>query len=116
MMKEAQPRFKIPNRKKIAANVWDLYVLEKSKLFEAMHNQRVSITTDTWTSVQNINYMVVTAHFMDREWKLHKRIINFIKITGHKGEDIGKVLEVCLNQWRIETIFSMGETSICFGS
>ena len=65
MMKEAQPRFKIPNRKKIVT--WDLYVLEKSKLFEAMPNQRVSITTDTWTSVQNINYMVVTAHFMDSE-------------------------------------------------
>ena len=64
-MKEAQPRFKIPNRKKIVA--CDLYVLEKSKLFEAMHNQRVSITTDTWTSVQNINYIVVTAHFMDSE-------------------------------------------------
>ena len=47
MMKEAQPQFKIPNRKKIVASVWDLYVLEKFKLFEAMHNQRVSITTDT---------------------------------------------------------------------
>ena len=95
---------------------WDLYVLEKSKLFEAMHNQRVSITIDTWTSVQNINYIVVIAHFMDSEWKLHKRIINFKKITaGHKGEDIGKVL-ACLNQWGIEKIFNMGETSICFGS
>ncbi|KAM2871190.1 hypothetical protein FF1_018860 [Malus domestica] len=86
MMKEAQPRFKIPNRKKIAAGVWDLYVLKRSKLFEAM---------------------VVTAHFMDSEWKLHKQIINFIKITGHKGEDIGKVLKVCLNQWGIEKIFSI---------
>ena len=66
-MKEVQPQFKIPNRKKIAARVWDLYVLDKFKLFEAMHNQRVSITIDTWTSVQNINYIVVTAHFMDSE-------------------------------------------------
>ncbi|KAM1519537.1 hypothetical protein ACFX1Z_022324 [Malus domestica] len=107
MMKKAQPRFKIPNRRKIAAGVWDLFVLEKSKLFEAMHNQRVSIRTDTWTSIQNINYIVVTAHFMDSEWKLHKRIINFIKITGHKGDDIGKVLEMCLNQWGIEKIFSI---------
>ena len=65
MMKETEPRFKIPNRKKIAIGVWDLFILEKSKIFEVIRDQRVSITTDTWTSIQNINYMVVTAHFMD---------------------------------------------------
>ena len=104
MMKEVEPRFKIPSRKKIAIGVWDLFVLEKSKIFEVIHEQRVSITTDTWTSIQNINYMVVTAHFMDIDWKLHKRIINFTKITSHKGEDIGRILEVCLNNWGIDKI------------
>ncbi|KAL3652170.1 hypothetical protein CASFOL_001851 [Castilleja foliolosa] len=107
MMKEAQPRFKVPCRKKVAAGVWDLYVIEKAQLLQSVNHQRVSITTDTWTSIQNINYMVVTAHFLDEEWKLQKRIINFIKITSHKGDDIGKVLEVCLNQWGIENIFSI---------
>ncbi|KAM7506694.1 hypothetical protein LguiA_017147 [Lonicera macranthoides] len=107
MMKEAESRFKIPSRKKVAEGVWDLFVLEKSKIFEAIRDQRVSITTDTWTSIQNINYMVVTSHFMDSDWKLHKRIINFTKITSHKGEDIGRILEVCLNNWGIDKIFSI---------
>lgn len=70
-------------------------------------DQRVSITTDTWTSIQNINYMVVTAHFMDNDWKLHKRIINFTKINSHKGEDIGKTLELCLKGWGIDKVFSI---------
>ncbi|CAL2277974.1 unnamed protein product [Prunus armeniaca] len=70
-------------------------------------NHRVSITTDTWTSIQNVNYMVVTAHFMDNEWNLHKRIINFTKITSHKGIDIGKTLCACLNAWGIENLFSI---------
>lgn len=30
-----------------------------------------------------------------------------MKITSHKGDDIGKVLEVCLNSWGIEKIFSI---------
>ncbi|CAL9012946.1 unnamed protein product, partial [Prunus brigantina] len=104
---DLQPRFIIPNRKKVAKGVWDLFVVEKTKIMSVISDERVSITTDTWTSIQNINYMVVTAHFMDYEWKLHKRIINFIKITSHKGDDIGRCLDACLNSWGIKKVFSI---------
>ncbi|KAG6495035.1 hypothetical protein ZIOFF_042826 [Zingiber officinale] len=41
MMKEAQPRFKIPNRKKIASLVWDLYALEMAKIKSVIGDQRM---------------------------------------------------------------------------
>ncbi|CAL2264453.1 unnamed protein product [Prunus armeniaca] len=104
---ELNPKFKIPNRKKIAAGVWDLFLVEKAKIMSVIGNHRVSITTDTWTSIQNINYMIVTANFMDNEWNLHKRIINFTKITSHKGIDICKTLCACLNAWGIVKLFSI---------
>ncbi|CAL8161354.1 unnamed protein product [Prunus armeniaca] len=104
---ELNPKFKIPNRKKIAAGVWDLFLVEKAKIMSVIGNHRVSITTDTWTSIQNINYMIVTANFMDNEWNLHKRIINFTKIISHKGIDIGKTLCACLNAWGIVKLFSI---------
>ncbi|KAL5731284.1 hypothetical protein ACHQM5_004030 [Ranunculus cassubicifolius] len=44
---------------------------------------------------------------MDAEWKLHKRIINFCKITSHKGEEIGRTLEACLRSWGIDKVFSI---------
>lgn len=96
-IQELQPRYKQPSRKVIARGVWEMYQTEKAKLLNhfTTHNTRVSITTNTWTSIQNINYMVVTAHFLDSDWKLHKRIINFCSITSHKGDDIGRVLEQC---------------------
>lgn len=50
--------------------------------------------------------MVITAHFLDDDWKLHKRIINLTKITSHKGDDIGKVLETCLSDWGIDKVFT----------
>ena len=56
----------------------------------------VSLTIDTWTFIQNINYMIVTTHFIDSEWKLHRRILNFCQIATHKGETIGKLIESCL--------------------
>ncbi|CAM8968887.1 unnamed protein product [Rhodiola kirilowii] len=102
-----QPRFKIPDRKKVARGVWDLYLLEKGKIKSVICDKRVSITTDTWTSIQNINYMVITAHFVDDSRNLHKRIINFTNITSHKGEDIGMCLERCLLDWGVEKVFSI---------
>ncbi|XP_024196248.1 zinc finger BED domain-containing protein RICESLEEPER 1-like [Rosa chinensis] len=51
--------------------------------------------------------MVVTANFLDSDWKLHKRIINFCSITSHKGEDIGRVLEQCLREWDINKVFTI---------
>ncbi|KZV58265.1 hypothetical protein F511_01116 [Dorcoceras hygrometricum] len=81
--------------------------MEVAKIKSVIGDQRVSITTDTCTSIQNINYMVITVHFLDDNWKLHKRIINFIKITSHKGDGIGKVLETCLSDWGIDKVFTI---------
>ena len=57
------------------------------------------MTTNTWTSLQIINYMVITTHFIDNNWKLHKKILNFCAISSHKGDDITLVLEKCLEDW-----------------
>jgi hypothetical protein len=53
----------------------------------------VSLTT---TSVQNINYMVVTCHYIDEGWLLTKKILTLNLIFDHKGESNGKNLEACL--------------------
>ncbi|XP_042008263.1 zinc finger BED domain-containing protein RICESLEEPER 2-like [Salvia splendens] len=87
--------------------VFELFLDTNKRIKSVLNRQRVSITTDTWKSVQNINYMVITAHFLDSDWKLNKRIINFTKITSHVGEEIGKMIEVCLREWGIEKMFSI---------
>ena len=60
--------------------------------------QRVCVTTDTWTSLRRINYMVLTANFVDNDWKLYKKILNFCTISSHKGDDIAVVLGKCLEE------------------
>ena len=57
--------------------------------------------TDTWTSIQNINYMCLTVHWIDIDWKLNKRILNFCPISSHKGDELGKTVEKCLIEWEI---------------
>lgn len=46
--------------------------------------------------------MCLTVHFIDNDWKLNKKIINFCPISSHKGEAIDKAVETCLETWGIE--------------
>lgn len=43
------------------------------KRYFSTQKQRVSLTTDTWTSNQKLCYMSLTAHFIDENWKLQKK-------------------------------------------
>jgi hypothetical protein len=104
-----QPRFQVPSRFTVARDCYEMYLSEKEKLKSFMKKccQRVCLTTDTWTSLQQINYMVLTAHFVDNDWKLHKRILNFCPISSHKGEMIGKAIEKCLLDWEVDRVFTI---------
>nr|KAJ0198354.1 hypothetical protein LSAT_V11C700356150 [Lactuca sativa] len=90
-----QPQFQIPSRTTITNDCLEIYKSEAEKLkkYFAKTRQRVSLTTDLWTSRQNLSYMCLTAHFIDKYWTIYKRIINFCPVSGHSGEIIGKYVE-----------------------
>lgn len=102
-MSRAQPRLKIPSRVTVAKDCMELYKEEKVILRSllSLNQQMVSLTTDTWTSIQNMNYMCVTGHFIDEGWELQKKILGFGLIANHRGDTIGKALEKCLKDWGI---------------
>ncbi|KAE8685689.1 hypothetical protein F3Y22_tig00111095pilonHSYRG00653 [Hibiscus syriacus] len=94
------PKFQVPFRFNITKDCMEIYLEEKDKLFKYFKsfNQRVSLTTDIWTSRQNLSYLCLTVHFVDDEWKLHKRILNFTPIPSYSGDVIGKCIEnTCLS-------------------
>ncbi|KAM6564201.1 hypothetical protein CsatB_030096 [Cannabis sativa] len=107
LIRQLEPRLETISRMTIARDIYQLYLDEKEVIRGVLKKVRVSLTTDTWTSIQNINYMCLTAHWIDSDWKLQKRIINFCQITDHKGETIGTEIESCLNQWGIHKIFTI---------
>ena len=69
--------------------------------------QKVCLTTDTWTSIQKINYMCLTAHYIDNTWILKKKIINFRPISSHKGDAIVVAIEKCLMGWELDRVFTL---------
>lgn len=104
---DLNPRFKLPTRWTVARDCLKVYTDEAKMIKNLLKGQRVSLTTDTWTSAQNINYMCLTAHWVDDNWKLVKKILNFSQISNHKGETIGKLVYACLVKWGIDKIFTV---------
>ena len=51
--------------------------------------------------------MSLTFHFIDDDWKLHRRILNFCQVEDHKGKTIGRKIEMCLCEWGINGIFTL---------
>ncbi|KAH0698379.1 hypothetical protein KY289_015861 [Solanum tuberosum] len=107
LMAKALPNFELPSRVTVARHCLKIYQEEKEKLKKLVKNQHICITSDTWTSLQNLTYMVVTAHWIDDEWNLQKKILNFFQTPDHKGETIAKGIEACLLDWEIENLFTV---------
>jgi hypothetical protein len=102
-----QPRFDVPSRLMIWRNCLKIYAVGKEKLKKALKNQHVCLTTDTWTSIQNINYMCLTTHWIDEGWNLNKRIQKFCQVSNHKGKTISQAIESCLLEWGIDNILTV---------
>ncbi|XP_058744976.1 zinc finger BED domain-containing protein RICESLEEPER 2-like [Vicia villosa] len=103
-----QPRFSIPSWSTLRRDIWALYLEEKEKLKKLLPNcGRVYLATDSWTSTQNLSYMSLTVHFVDSEWNMHKKIINFCQITGHSGHMIGKYIDDYLRSWGLSQVLTI---------
>lgn len=48
--------------------------------------------------------MCLTAYFIDDDWNINKRILNFCPIIEHKIEEVGKGVEKCLLDWGIDRV------------
>ncbi|XP_038896681.1 zinc finger BED domain-containing protein RICESLEEPER 2-like [Benincasa hispida] len=104
-----EPNFVLPSRKTIAKDILGIYDITKETLKDIFVKKgyKVPLTTDTWSSIQNMNYLVLITHFIDKVWKLHKRILNFTQIENHREERIGKEVEKYLKQWSIERVMTL---------
>ncbi|XP_055826363.1 zinc finger BED domain-containing protein RICESLEEPER 1-like [Solanum dulcamara] len=108
-MKMVQPHFWIPSHSTVTRDCFNLFNEEKQKLrrYFIETKQRICITADIWTSIQRINYICITAYWIDSDWNMRKKILNFCLIISHKGEDMANGISRCLCEWGIIKIFTV---------
>lgn len=73
------------------------------------YNGKICLTSDLWTSRSHMGFLCLTAHFIDEQWRLNKKIISFKMIeTPHTGLTIANVIHEELIAWGIsKKIFSI---------
>ena len=59
-----QPRFIVPTRTTVARDCIRFYSIERDrlKIFLEKYTQRISLTTDTWTSIQTLHVSYYSFH------------------------------------------------------
>jgi hypothetical protein len=102
-MKACTPHWKKISRATLKGNCMAAYLSEKKKIKVMLDGvEKVNITTDMWTSSQRVSYMVVTWHYVDLDWFLQKRILNFLNVPPpHSGVVIADALRKCFIEWGI---------------
>ncbi|CAL8993402.1 unnamed protein product [Prunus brigantina] len=99
------PDIKLPCRHTVKACVLRMFKSERQKLHTLLSSiqGRICLTSDLWTSVCTDGYLALTAHFVDQDWRLHKRIINFCHMPPpHSGVALSEKINAVITEWGIE--------------
>jgi hypothetical protein len=90
-----EPRLKLHSRYTMMKDCVKMFMNLKNTMKNEflISGQRVCLTTDTWTSIQNMTYMCITGHFIDQSWKYHKKILSFHQVSDHKRPAIAREVE-----------------------
>ena len=107
----ANPRIEFWCRNTAASNCLKIYEKEKLKLRQQLKDipGRFCLTTDLWRALTVEGYMCLTAHYIDGNWDLKSRIIDFCAFPPpHTGGAIAMKIVELLKDWGLEKrVFSV---------
>ena len=104
VMKYMNPRYEFIGRKTIRRECLKVFESERNSLMKVLKGvDNIALTTDLWTSNQTISYMCLVAHFIDKNWNMQCRVLNFVELDPpHSGNVIAQAVFECVAAWKIE--------------
>ena len=81
-----------------------MYQGERKKLHDGFKklSSQISFTSDIWISNQKIGYVFLTAHYIDSDFILYNKIINFKKLSYfHISFAIEDAIGKYLFEWKL---------------
>ncbi|KAK1432915.1 hypothetical protein QVD17_09818 [Tagetes erecta] len=87
------------------ADVIKIYEREKMILKEQLQKvtSKICLTSDLWSSITTDGFMVLTAHYIDENWVLRKKVLNFRVIPPpHGGFLLAEYMINFLADWGID--------------
>src|SRR5436190_1052593 len=70
---------------------------------------KISLTSDCWEALNGNHYTVITAHFIDADWMLNKRIIGFKLFPfPHNSHNLSQIILNVAKEYNIDSkLFSI---------
>ncbi|XP_012704471.1 zinc finger BED domain-containing protein RICESLEEPER 1-like [Setaria italica] len=106
-----QLSFRVVGHRNVRTDYVLFYEEEKLQLRNKFRKVKsnVTLTTDVWSSDLNLGYLCVTAHLIDEEFELHKKIITFKKISfPYTSYAVQDRIASCLMEWElIDQLFTL---------
>jgi hypothetical protein len=111
MIQYLHPDAPLISRNTLKADFKNLHMREKQKVKFMLNDcpGRICLTFNLWTSLTTDGYMCLTAHFIDKNWVLTKRVLNFSFMPPpYNGISLCEKTYNLLEDWGIETkVFSI---------
>ncbi|KAL5564090.1 hypothetical protein UlMin_027254 [Ulmus minor] len=104
-VKNLQPMFEVLPNNDIEFSCMEIYRKERQKVFEMINkiHGRINLSIKKWYSPENAEYLCLTAHYIDENWILQKKLTNFITLDSSHTEDLlSEVIMKCLTDWDID--------------
>ncbi|XP_048613259.1 zinc finger BED domain-containing protein RICESLEEPER 4-like [Brassica napus] len=102
---------KFISRNTAAKDVYKFYQSETDILKKELATLpgRISFTSDLWTAITHEGYMCLTAHYVDRDWKLKNKILSFCALPPpHTGFQLAMKIIDEMEEWGIDKkVFSV---------
>ena len=78
-----------------------LFEDERDKLRELLRLiERMSLTTDTWTTTNNVSILGITIHWIDDMWRLHEQVLAVEELgVPHQGIILADVVHRVLEEY-----------------
>ncbi|XP_061372933.1 zinc finger BED domain-containing protein RICESLEEPER 1-like isoform X2 [Gastrolobium bilobum] len=104
-VKNLQPLFEFMPNCGVEVSCMEIYRREKEKVYNTINklHGRINLSIEIWSSAENSSYLCVAAHYIDDDWTLQKKILNFVTLDPSHTEDLlPEVIVKCLNEWDID--------------
>ncbi|GLT87746.1 hypothetical protein SLE2022_058110 [Rubroshorea leprosula] len=104
-VKNLQPLFDVVPNSTVELSCMEIYEKERVKVYEMLSklHGRINLAVEMWSSPENAEHLCFTAHYIDDDWKLQKKILNLVTLDSSHTEDmLSEVIIKCLMEWDIE--------------
>ncbi|KAK8559208.1 hypothetical protein V6N13_098795 [Hibiscus sabdariffa] len=105
-VRNLQPLFDVAPNNAIEVSCMEIYGKEGQNIHDMLSKLRgsVSLAVEMWSSLENSDHVCMMAHYVGNDWKLQKKILNFVTLdSSHTDDLLSEVIIKCLMDWDIES-------------